>query len=378
MSFNSQQLYGIGIGAASTVSLQPVLQSRAPTSADVNYQVGQRWIYVNNASYELVGLTSSGGIVSAIWNLLGTDSGALNTLTGNSGGAISPSAGNINIVGTANQITSAGSGSTITLSLVGPYTPATYTAHGVLLGEGASSIAATAAGTNGQVLIGSTGADPAFSTITSSGGTLTLTGGAHTLNIDLAAPVTVPNGGTGATTLTGVLTGNGASAITANTVTQFGVLVGGASNAVGSISVGATGTLLAGSTGANPAFTGSPSVSGSLTAGTSITATLGNITATNGNLVLGTAGNKISSTSVGSTTAAGANSFGTVALSGGTATVATSAVTASSMIFLTCQALGTVSVASALCVSAKTASTSFVITASQGTDTSTIAWFIVN
>jgi len=110
----------------------------------------------------------------------------------------------------------------------------------------------------------------------------------------------------------------------------------------------------------------------------SISATLGNITATNGNLVLGTAGNKIVSTSVATTTTAGANSFGSVALVGGTATVATTAVTANSLIFLTSQALGTVTVASALDVTAKTAGTSFVITASQGTDTSTIAWMIVN
>jgi len=117
---------------------------------------------------------------------------------------------------------------------------------------------------------------------------------------------------------------------------------------------------------------------GSLTTTTALTATLGNITATNGNIVLGTAGNKISSTSVGSTTTAGANSFGTVALVGGTATVATTAVTANSMIFLQCQALGTVAVAKAMAVTAKTASTSFVITSADATDTSTVAWFIVN
>jgi hypothetical protein len=41
---------------------------------------------------------------------------------------------------------------------------ATLTSHGVLVGEGASAINQTAAGTTGQVLIGSTGADPAFGT----------------------------------------------------------------------------------------------------------------------------------------------------------------------------------------------------------------------
>jgi hypothetical protein len=62
----------------------------------------------------------------------------------------------------------------------------TQTAHGVLIGEGTTSaIAATAAGTNGQVLLGSTGADPAFATLTSSANSLVYTPGAHSLNIDV-------------------------------------------------------------------------------------------------------------------------------------------------------------------------------------------------
>jgi hypothetical protein len=117
---------------------------------------------------------------------------------------------------------------------------------------------------------------------------------------------------------------------------------------------------------------------GSIAATTTLTATLGNITATNGNLVLGTAGNKIISTSVGNALAAGANSFGTVPLTGGAAIVSTTAVTATSLIFLTSQALGTVAAPSALAVTAKSAGVSFTITASQATDTSTIAWMIVN
>jgi hypothetical protein len=40
----------------------------------------------------------------------------------------------------------------------------TLTAHGVLIGEGTNPIVATAVGTTGQVLVGSTGADPAFGT----------------------------------------------------------------------------------------------------------------------------------------------------------------------------------------------------------------------
>jgi len=43
----------------------------------------------------------------------------------------------------------------------------------------------TAAGTNGQVLIAATNADPAFSTITSTGGSITFTFGANSLNMDV-------------------------------------------------------------------------------------------------------------------------------------------------------------------------------------------------
>jgi len=111
----------------------------------------------------------------------------------------------------------------------------------------------------------------------------------------------------------------------------------------------------------------------SVTAGTTITATLGAITATNGNLVLGTAGNKLS-------IATGANaSIGTsVAMTAGTVTVSTTADTASSIIFLSVNTpggtQGTLSAPTASIV----AGTSFVINSSSNTDTSTVNWWIVN
>lgn len=67
-------------------------------------------------------------------------------------------------------------------------------------------------------------------------------------------PQVVNAGGSGAATLTGILTGNGTSAFTASTVTQHGVLVGGATNAVSSTSVGSTGQVLQGNTGADPTY----------------------------------------------------------------------------------------------------------------------------
>jgi hypothetical protein len=65
----------------------------------------------------------------------------------------------------------------------------TLTDHGVLVGSGTSPITPLTVGTNGQVLVGSTGADPVFATIGAGTG-ISITVGAGTLSIatDLAAP----------------------------------------------------------------------------------------------------------------------------------------------------------------------------------------------
>src|SRR5271169_4332033 len=71
------------------------------------------------------------------------------------------------VTGTANQISASPTTGAVVLSLIGPYTPATYTAHGVLVGEGTGSIVATAVGTAGQFLTSNgAGVDPSFQTAT--------------------------------------------------------------------------------------------------------------------------------------------------------------------------------------------------------------------
>jgi hypothetical protein len=137
------------------------------------------------------------------------------------------------------------------------------------------------------------------------------------------------------------------------------------------------------------AFTaGTVAAVSTITAGTTLTATLGAITATNGNVVLGTAGNKILSTSVGSSATAGANSFGKVTLIGGTIVVSTTAVTASSIILLTRHTVGATGAAALgmLTIGTIVAGTSFVInawssadaTALATTDVSNVSWMIIN
>lgn len=153
-------------------------------------------------------------------------------------------------------------------------------------------------------------------------------------------------------------------------------------SAVTTIGTGGTGAVNIGNA------TGNTAVTGSLTASTSLTATLGNITATNGNFVKNTAGNKDVYTSLATTTAAGANSAGTVTLAGGTATISTTSVTASSKIRIYRQGIGSTGAAALghLTIGTITAGTSFVInsvqaanaTALQASDVSVVFWEIVN
>lgn len=340
----------LGVRALLPPDLQ--LAERAPTSSDRAYVKGTLWLdTVGLATYMWSGTD---------WIALGTGAvGGVVTLTGNSGGAISPIAGNIDIIGSAG-VTVVGTAGTLTISLTG---------GGVAIDSFAPD-----AGTNPVV-------PSALGLVTMAGtaNQLTTTGGLNTLTFSIPATFIAPGSIASTTTLTA---GTNFSAITGTStfVGTFHANVTGAAATV--IGTGGTGVTQIGNA------TGNTAVTGSLTASTSLTATLGAITATNGNLVLGTAGNKILSTSVGTTTAAGANSFGSVTLVGGTATVATTSVTASSLIVIWRQTVGATGAAALghLCHSTISAGTSFVInsnltadaTALATTDVSVVGWMIIN
>ena len=73
----------------------------------------------------------------------------------------------------------------------------------------------------------------------------------------------------------------------------------------------------------------------------------------------------------------GGGTRGSAILSGGTITVTCTNVTANSLIYLTVQTLGTVTVPKALYPSARVPGTSFTITSADATDTSTVAWQVI-
>jgi hypothetical protein len=62
----------------------------------------------------------------------------------------------------------------------------TLTSHGILMGNAAGDIQATAEPTDGQLLIGKTGDFPQLATLASAGGTVAITNGAGTINLEAA------------------------------------------------------------------------------------------------------------------------------------------------------------------------------------------------
>lgn len=123
-----------------------------PLDVAINYVTNVGTAIASGGTLNIVG--GSGITTSAVGNVITI------TNTGGSGTVTSVS-------GTANQVAVATGTTTPVISLVGPYTPSTYTTHGVLIGEGTSSITALGAGTAGQVLqSGGASSDPAYSTTT--------------------------------------------------------------------------------------------------------------------------------------------------------------------------------------------------------------------
>lgn len=100
---------------------------------------------------------------------------SVTTLTGNTGGPVVPTGGNINVIGSGN-LTSAGSGSTLTFTVVGT------TNHAIQLGNASGSLTSLGVATNGQLPIGSTGANPVLAAITA-GSNISVTNGAGTITI---------------------------------------------------------------------------------------------------------------------------------------------------------------------------------------------------
>ena len=204
--------------------------------------VPEEFIYTvpGGTAYGVVYLNVNGQVVST---------GAMSDgqlLIGNTGDA--PSLGTIS--GTTNQVSVANGAGTITLSLPQDiHEEATPVFDGLTLslltpysfpfvtldGE----ISSTAQATNGQILIGSTGADPVAATITGTANRVTVTNAAG--SITLSGPQDLHTGAS--PTFTG---------LTVTGLNVHGFMYVGAVDAVSSTAAATNGQLLIGSTGSNP------------------------------------------------------------------------------------------------------------------------------
>lgn len=219
-----------------------VVSQRPPTTLDIGYNFGTLWDdKANFNGYMLMGFLAG----AAIWEPIGGGTVSLSTLTGNTGGAVIPTAKNINVIG-AGALSFSGSGSTLT----GTITPGT-------------ALIATLTGNTGGALSPTAGN---FNILGS--GAIAFAGSGSTLTASI----------TPGTALIATLTGDTGGALSP-TAGNFNIL--GTTNQITISGAGSTLTHSLSATLVAP---------GSVTATTTLTATLGAITATNGNFVGSTAG----------------------------------------------------------------------------------------
>jgi trimeric autotransporter adhesin len=182
-------------------------------------------------------ITGSSGIPAFLVN--GTTGQVLTATTGSPPTWVSPAtSGTVTSVsGTANQVAVATGTTTPVISLIGPYTPATYTAHSVLVGEGTSSIIGIGpSATSGQVFQNNAGADPSYSTAT--------------------YPST--------TTINQILYSSAANTVVGLSSANNGVLITSATGVPSILPDGTTGQVLTATTGSPPSWA-SPATSGTVT-----------------------------------------------------------------------------------------------------------------
>lgn len=218
---------GGGLQYRGTAAVAPPncnFEQRDPTPYDrSNFSLNDFWLNIRTDDlFVLVSLegTSTSRGTLANWVKLSTGQVGVFSLTGNDAVTVTPNgSGNIFLMG-SDPITVTGNPGTFTETIsvavatsvqIGVTTLSnnaqtiagidnthvvtpqnltaklgTQTANAVAYGQGtATAVGWTNAGTNGQLIIAATGAAPAFASLTSTGGSITITPGPNTLNIDV-------------------------------------------------------------------------------------------------------------------------------------------------------------------------------------------------
>src|ERR1700744_5461146 len=156
-------LYTQGFGSRPESVEVPHYDVRAPSSSDILYPIGKRWIWPGNGIYELLQLSSVGGVTSATWVQVANSSGNIES-----------------VLGTANQVSVSTSSGTATVSLPSAITtPGSLTTTTTLTATSGNITA-----TNGNLVLGTTGNKLSIATGTnaSMGTSVAMTAGTVTIS----------------------------------------------------------------------------------------------------------------------------------------------------------------------------------------------------
>jgi trimeric autotransporter adhesin len=217
------------LGSSTAAGTTPVQTSGSVSTLTVQVQKSQAIAATDATKVGLAAFDSARFSVDANGFVTLAGTGAGETITGNSGGALAPTAGNWNILGTG-SITTSGSVSTLTVQLTG------LTNHAVQVGAGTATLTQVGpTATTGAILQNNAGADPSYSTA--------------------SYPST--------TTINQILYSSAANVVTGLATANSAVLVTTSTGVPGFSGTMTNGQVIIGSTGATP-------TAATLTAGTGI------------------------------------------------------------------------------------------------------------
>lgn len=279
-----------GLNPLAYIGVEPVqpvntfMRNRSPGSTDShNVNIGDFW--VNTSAQQLWVLVSLAGGVATWITLFG---GAADHFITDAGTA-TPIAGNLNVNGDGINISTVGSGNTVNIDMSstptftgitlngftggildvngsGVVSEIHTTNHSLLIGNAAGTISSLGVATNGQLPIGSTGADPVLSTLTAGTGvTIANSPGAITISASGSVPITFDADSGTATPSGGVITMHGTGDITTTATASTVTFVGSG------LTTAATGSGNATTSGNTITFTGGTGIT---TSGTGSTVTI--------------------------------------------------------------------------------------------------------
>jgi hypothetical protein len=184
-------VYPVANAGASTNPFVDIFLARDPTGNDTQYPIQKKWLNTSTGNYfALEKFTSTGGVVQAVWIKFGGTSND-QSLTGNTGGAVFPTANNINVVGDGLTVSVVGNPATSTLTIeVASEVAITYDANSgsatasggilnVLGGTGATTV-----GSGNTITINSTAVAVAYTNVTHAMSPYTVLAGDEYISVD--------------------------------------------------------------------------------------------------------------------------------------------------------------------------------------------------